>query len=67
MVGAHGWLLSFSTEYRCEQPGDAEVLERIKYHGGDALENLVHAGRDVTELRRRLLCVAPSPCLGLNT
>ena len=35
---------AFSTEYRCEQPGDAEVLERIESCPGDALENLVAAG-----------------------
>jgi hypothetical protein len=35
---------AFATEYRCELPGDAEVLERIKHHGGDALRNLVAAG-----------------------
>jgi hypothetical protein len=35
---------AFATEYRCEQPGDAEVLERIKHYGGDALRNLVAAG-----------------------
>jgi len=32
---------AFSTEYRCEQPGDDEVLGRIKRYIGDALENLV--------------------------
>lgn len=35
---------AFSTEYRCEQPGDADVLERIGHRGGNALENLVTAG-----------------------
>lgn len=35
---------AFATEYRCELSGDAEVLERIKHHGGDALRNLVDAG-----------------------
>ena len=43
-VAADALIGAFSTEYRCEQPGDAEVLERIEYRGGDALENLVAAG-----------------------
>ncbi len=43
-VAADALIGAFATEYRCEQPGDAEVLERIEYHGGDALENLVAAG-----------------------
>jgi hypothetical protein len=42
-VAADALIAAFATEYRCEQPGDAEVLERIK-HGGDALRNLVAAG-----------------------
>jgi hypothetical protein len=43
-AAADALIAAFATEYRCELPGDAEVLERIKYHGGDALENLVAAG-----------------------
>jgi len=43
-AAADALIAGFATEYRCELPGDAEVLERIKYHGGDALENLVAAG-----------------------
>jgi hypothetical protein len=39
-VTADALIGAFSTEYRCEQPGDDEVLRRIKGHGGDALENL---------------------------
>jgi hypothetical protein len=43
-VAADALIAAFATEYRCELPGDAEVLERIMYHSGDALENLVAAG-----------------------
>lgn len=35
---------AFATEYRCEQPGDDEILDRIKNRSGNALENLVAAG-----------------------
>ena len=48
----HGWLTpiqprigAFAEHYRCEQPGDADVLERIaRPVGGDPLKNLVTAG-----------------------
>jgi hypothetical protein len=43
-IAADALVGAFSTEYRCEQPGDAEVLGRIKRHSGDALENLATAG-----------------------
>ena len=35
---------ALSTEYRCEQPGDDDVLRRIKSYSGDALETLATAG-----------------------
>jgi hypothetical protein len=35
---------AFAHHYRCEQPGDAELLERIGRERGDALENLVASG-----------------------
>jgi hypothetical protein len=35
---------AFAHHYRCEQPGDAEVLQRIERSGGDALQNLVASG-----------------------
>lgn len=35
---------AFAHHYRCEQPGDAEVLQRIGPETGDALENLVACG-----------------------
>ncbi len=57
---------AFATEYRCEQPGDAEVLERIEYRGGDALENLVAAGavppRDVLPLGLTILSALARLC-----
>jgi hypothetical protein len=43
-VAADALVGAFSTEYRCEQPGDDEVLGGIKRHSGDALENLATAG-----------------------
>jgi hypothetical protein len=43
-VTADALVAAFATEYRCEQPGDAEVLERIEHRDGDALRNLVAAG-----------------------
>ena len=43
-VTADALIGAFATEYRCELPGDAEVLERIKRYDGDALRNLVAAG-----------------------
>jgi hypothetical protein len=43
-VAADALVGAFSTEYRCEQPGDDEVLGRIKRYSGDALENLATAG-----------------------
>lgn len=35
---------AFAHHYRCEQPGDAEVLQRIGRETGDPLENLVASG-----------------------
>ena len=43
-VTADALIAAFATEYRCELPGDAEVLERIGHRDGDALRNLVAAG-----------------------
>jgi len=42
-VAAGALVGAFSTEYRCEQPGDDEVLGRIGSYSGDALENLAAA------------------------
>jgi hypothetical protein len=35
---------AFAHHYRCESPGDAELLRRIGRESGDALENLVASG-----------------------
>jgi len=35
---------AFAHHYRCEQPGDAEVLQRIGREAGDPLGNLVASG-----------------------
>jgi hypothetical protein len=43
-VAADALIGAFAHHYRCEQPGDDEALQRIKYRGGDALENLATAG-----------------------
>ncbi len=43
-VAADALIGAFAEHYRCEQPGDDEVLGRIKRYGGDALENLATAG-----------------------
>lgn len=44
-VVADALIGAFAEHYRCEQPGDADVLERIaRPVGGDPLKNLVTAG-----------------------
>jgi len=43
-LAADALIGAFATEYRCEQPGDADVLARVEHCGGDALENLATAG-----------------------
>jgi hypothetical protein len=43
-VAADALIGAFAEEYRCELPGDAELLQRIGHPGGDPLENLVAAG-----------------------
>jgi hypothetical protein len=43
-VAAGALIGAFATEYRCEQPGDDEVLACIPRYDGDPLENLVTAG-----------------------
>jgi hypothetical protein len=43
-VAADALIGAFSTKYRCEQPGDDEVLGRIKRYSGDALQTLATAG-----------------------
>lgn len=58
---------AFTTHYRCEQPGDAEVLARIRRpDGGDALENLVAAGavlpRNILPVGLRVLSALAGLC-----
>jgi hypothetical protein len=43
-VGRASNIGAFARHHRCEQPGDAELLERIGQVEGDALVNLVRAG-----------------------
>src|ERR1019366_7077222 len=44
VLAAAALIGALASEYRCEQPGDDEVLGRIKRYSGDALENLATAG-----------------------
>jgi len=58
---------AFATHYRCEQPGDLEVLERIRRpDSGDPLENLVAANavsaQDVLPVGLRVLSVLAGLC-----
>ena len=34
----------FAADYRCEDPADGEILQRVGHLGGNALETLVDAG-----------------------
>jgi hypothetical protein len=43
-VAADALIGAFAEDYRCELPGDAELLQRIGHPGGDPLENLVAVG-----------------------
>ena len=65
-VAADALIGAFSTEYRCDQPGDDEVLGRIKHYTGDALENLVAAGAvppaDILPVELRLLSALAQLC-----
>jgi hypothetical protein len=67
-AAADALIAAFATDYQCEQPGDAEELERIGYLGGNALETLVAAGAvppgDV--LRVGLLILSALAQLGLS-
>jgi hypothetical protein len=66
-VVADALIGAFATNYRCEQPGDADVLERLgRPAGGDALENLVAAGavppRDVLRVGLTVLSALAGLC-----
>jgi hypothetical protein len=72
-VAADALIGAFTKHYRCEMPGDAELLQRIEHCSGDALENLVRARavppRDVLPTGLTLLsalsrlCRSDSPSL----
>ena len=57
---------AFAKHYRCEMPGDAELLQRIAHGQGDALVNLVRAGavqpRDILPVGLRLLSALARLC-----
>jgi hypothetical protein len=65
-VAADALIGAFSSEYRCELPGDEEVLRRIGHPGGDALENLVTPGavaaRDVLAVGLMMLSALAALC-----
>jgi hypothetical protein len=65
-VAAAALVGAFSTEYRCEQPGDDEVLGRIGSYSGDALENLAAAEavppRDVLPVGLTILSALAQLC-----
>ena len=68
-VVADALIGAFATHYRCEQPGDAGVLERIRRpDSGDAPENLVATGavppRDILPVRLKVLS-ALADCAGV--
>jgi hypothetical protein len=65
-VAADALIGAFAKHYRCELPGDAELLERIGKVQGDALVNLVRAGAvkpaDVLPVGLRLLSALAHLC-----
>jgi hypothetical protein len=65
-VTADALIGAFAREFRCEQPGDAEVLERIGDVQGNALVNLVRAGavppRDALPVALQLLSALAELC-----
>lgn len=65
-VVADALIGAFAVHYRCEQPGDADVLERIGQAAGNPLENLVAAGavspRDVLETGLTVLSALAGLC-----
>ena len=65
-VAADALIGAFAKHYRCELPGDAELLERIGKVQGDALVNLVRAGAvkpaDVLPMGLRLLSALAHLC-----
>jgi hypothetical protein len=66
-VAADALIGAFAREYRCEEPGDAELLDRIgREVSADALENLVGAkavpARDVLRAGLTILSVLAELC-----
>jgi hypothetical protein len=65
-VAADALIGAFAEHYRCELPGDAELLERIGYPGDNPLENLVAAGAasstDILPVGLALLSVLARLC-----
>jgi hypothetical protein len=68
-VAADALIAAFATKYRCELPGDAELLERIERIGhldGNALERLVAAGpvrpRDILPVGLAILSALARLC-----
>jgi len=64
-VAADALIGAFATHYRCEQPGDAEVLQRIGRPGGNALENLAAGAvppRDVLPVGLTMLSALARLC-----
>ena len=65
-VAADALIGAFAKHYRCELPGDAELLERIGKVQGDALVNLVRVGAvkpaDVLPVGLRLLSALAHLC-----
>jgi hypothetical protein len=65
-AAAEALVAAFAEEYRCELPGDAELLDRIGYPGSNALEILVAAGAvppaDVLRAGLMILAVLAGLC-----
>jgi hypothetical protein len=65
-VVADALIGAFATEYKCDQPGEAEVLERIGRHTGNALETLASdetvPPADLLRLGLTVLSVLASLC-----
>jgi hypothetical protein len=43
-VTTRSLIAAFAAEYRCEDPADGEILQRVGHLGGNVLETLVDAG-----------------------
>jgi hypothetical protein len=67
-VAAAALIGAVAAHYRCEQPGDDEVLQRIGHPGGNALETLATAGTvppsDVLPVGLMMLSALAGLCQG---